>query len=103
MLASRRTAVRSVPERGPLRRQVPQRFKRVIEYRTFHNDDPPGLIEIWNEALVGRGAAQLRNSTAFERHALAKPYFDPAGLIVAVDGNTRVGFAHAGFGPNQRE
>jgi ribosomal protein S18 acetylase RimI-like enzyme len=75
----------------------------VVEYRTFRNDDPPGLVEVWNEAFTGRGAVQLRNSAPLERHALSKPYFDRAGLIVALDGKTRVGFAHAGFGPNDRE
>ncbi len=75
----------------------------MAEYRTFHNDDPPGLADVWNEALIGRGAAQLRNSSPLERHAYSKPYFDPAGLIVALDGSTRVGFAHSGFGPNPRE
>jgi ribosomal protein S18 acetylase RimI-like enzyme len=77
--------------------------QRVVQYRTFRNDDPPGLVEIWNETFTARGAAPIRNPSALERHTLAKPYFDPAGLIVAYDANTCVGFAHAGFGPNQRE
>jgi GNAT superfamily N-acetyltransferase len=34
---------------------------------------------------------------------LAKPYFDPAGLIVALEGGTPVGFAHASFGPNDEQ
>jgi ribosomal protein S18 acetylase RimI-like enzyme len=34
-----------------------------------------------------------------EHYVFAKPYFDPAGLILAMDGPTPVGFAHAGFGP----
>jgi ribosomal protein S18 acetylase RimI-like enzyme len=34
---------------------------------------------------------------------LAKPYFDPAGLIVAEENNLPVGFAHAGFGPSPGE
>lgn len=31
----------------------------------------------------------------------SKHYFDPAGFIVAMDGEQVVGFAHAGFGPNE--
>ena len=101
-----REALRSLA--GRCRKRAPASWaageiQRVVEYRTFHNDDPPGLAEIWNEALTGRGAAQLRNSSPLERLAFAKPYFDPTGLIVALDGNSRVGFAHAGFGPNPRE
>ena len=37
----------------------------------------------------------------FDQFVLAKPYFDPAGLIVALENNVPVGFAHAGFGPNE--
>jgi ribosomal protein S18 acetylase RimI-like enzyme len=80
-----------------------ERFPVVVEYRSFRNDDPPALVEIWNETFSGRGAAQLRHSSPLERHAFSKPYFDPAGLIVAVEKGVCVGFAHAGFGPNSTE
>jgi ribosomal protein S18 acetylase RimI-like enzyme len=73
----------------------------VIHYRNFRNDDPPGLAVIWNEALTARGEVRLRHSSPLESYVFAKPYFDPAGLIVALDEQTLVGFAHAGFGPNQ--
>ncbi len=36
----------------------------------------------------------------FERLVLAKPYFDPAGLIVAVQNGQLAGLIHCGFGPN---
>ena len=35
-----------------------------------------------------------------EQFVFSKPYFDPAGLIVALSEGRRVGFVHAGFGPN---
>jgi ribosomal protein S18 acetylase RimI-like enzyme len=38
-----------------------------------------------------------------ERNVFSKPYFDPKGLIVAVEDGKPAGFAHAGFGPNPRE
>jgi ribosomal protein S18 acetylase RimI-like enzyme len=75
----------------------------VIRYRQFRNDDPPALVEIWNDALPGRGSVRLRHSSPLERYVFCKPYFDAAGLIVALDGEQRVGFAHAGFGPNATE
>jgi ribosomal protein S18 acetylase RimI-like enzyme len=75
----------------------------VIEFRTFRNTDPPGLVEIWNESLTGRGATRLRAATLLEHCLFAKPYFDPAGLLIAEDGGKLVGFAHAGFGPNAAE
>jgi ribosomal protein S18 acetylase RimI-like enzyme len=35
---------------------------------------------------------------ALETFVFGKPYFDPAGLVIAWDGANPVGFAHAGFG-----
>ena len=35
-----------------------------------------------------------------EQFVFSKPYFDPAGLIVALRDGRPVGFVHAGFGPN---
>lgn len=35
-----------------------------------------------------------------EQFVFSKPYFDPAGLIVALEDGRPVGFVHAGFGPN---
>ncbi len=71
-----------------------------IQYRSYRNYDPPALVQIWNEALTGRSAAILQGTTPLDYFVLAKPYFDPKGLILAIDGVTPVGFAHAGFGPD---
>jgi ribosomal protein S18 acetylase RimI-like enzyme len=75
----------------------------VIHYRTFRNDDPPGLVKVWNEAFSGRGAVALPTASALEEYVFAKPYFDRAGLILAVEDGVHVGFAHAGFGPSPDE
>jgi ribosomal protein S18 acetylase RimI-like enzyme len=75
----------------------------VVHFRSFHNDDPPALVDIWNASFTGRGAVILRHSSPLERYAFSKPYFDPAGLILAVEDDVRVGFAHAGFGANPAE
>jgi ribosomal protein S18 acetylase RimI-like enzyme len=75
----------------------------VPEYRPFRNIDPPGLMEVWHQAFKGRGAVPLTHGSLLEGHVFAKPYFDPAGLIVAHDGDHVAGFAHAGFGPNADE
>lgn len=75
----------------------------MIHYRTFRNDDPPGLVRVWNEAFTGRGAVPLPMPSALEEYVFAKPYFDPAGLVVALEDGVHVGFAHAGFGPNPEE
>lgn len=70
----------------------------MVHYRTFRNTDPPALVKVWNEVFAGRGAVQLPNSTPLEFCVFAKPYFDPAGLIVAEEDGGCLGFAHAGFG-----
>jgi ribosomal protein S18 acetylase RimI-like enzyme len=74
----------------------------VVQYRSFRNTDPPHLVEVWNESFSSRGIARLRHPSIIERHIASKPYFDAAGLIVAHEDEKRLGFVHAGFGPNQR-
>lgn len=75
----------------------------MLRTRRFRNTDPPLLADVWNETAVGRGAYPMRGAPPLERYVFSKPYFDPAGLIVGeVDGRI-VGFAHAGFGPNDDE
>jgi ribosomal protein S18 acetylase RimI-like enzyme len=88
------------PPQGP---GSPGRGCPVISYRTFRNDDPPALVRVWNESLTGRGAVHLPGSNLLEQQSLALPYFDPAGLILAIEANQVVGFVHAGFGANQQQ
>jgi ribosomal protein S18 acetylase RimI-like enzyme len=71
----------------------------VIEFRRFRNDDPPRLADVWRSADLGPAAMQPMTSAVLEAGVFSKPYFDPAGLIVALDGERAVGFAHAAFGP----
>jgi len=72
----------------------------VTEFRAFHNTDPPQLLKLWHAAGLGRGAAECLSIDAFEVLIFSQPYFDPNGLIVAVENNEVVGFLLAGFGPN---
>jgi GNAT superfamily N-acetyltransferase len=72
----------------------------VIEYRPFRNDDPPRLADVWRAANLGPAAMQPMTSALLEACVFSKPYFDRTGLVVALDGERLIGFAHAGFGPN---
>ncbi len=95
----------------------------VISFRRFRNTDPPALADVWNEAYASRSAYPLRTPALLERWVFSKPYFDPDGLIVAVDsspgesssdqpssgqassgpspsGERVIGYILAGFGPN---
>jgi len=75
----------------------------VISFRRFKNPDPPALADVWNESHPARSAYPIRTPAVLERWVLAKPYFDPEGLIVAEesDANKVVGYILAGFGPNE--
>jgi ribosomal protein S18 acetylase RimI-like enzyme len=75
----------------------------VIHYRTFRNGDPPGLVGVWNAAFTGRGAVHLQGAAWLEYFLFSKPYFDPQSMIVASADGQIVGFAQAGFGPNDTE
>jgi ribosomal protein S18 acetylase RimI-like enzyme len=57
-------------------------------------------VNVWNHAFTGRGAVVLRTATLLEYFLFAKSYFDPDGLIVAVEDDKLVGFVLAGFGPD---
>ncbi len=70
----------------------------MTQYRTFRNGDPPQILQIWNACELGRGAARTRSTDAFELFVYSQPYFDPAGLILAVEDGRPIGFVHAGFG-----
>lgn len=72
----------------------------MVEFRCFRNDDPPRLADAWRCADLGPAAVQPMTSALLETCVFSKPYFDRAGLIVAVDAGRAVGFAHAGFGPD---
>ena len=75
----------------------------MYQFRPFRNSDPPRLAEIWRDQPPQRGLIQPVSPTLLDQFVFSKPYFDPAGLIVATHGDQAVGFVHAGFGPNEAE
>lgn len=75
----------------------------VYHFRPFRNSDPPRIAEIWRSQTPQRGVMQPVSASLLEQLVFSKPYFDPAGLIVALVDNDPVGFVHAGFGANDDE
>ncbi|MFN0052908.1 MAG: GNAT family N-acetyltransferase [Planctomycetales bacterium] len=80
--------------------EQPNRENPLIDFRPFHNTDPPRLTKLWNFGHLGTGAALDFPNDALDIHVLAAPYFERQGLIFAHDGKEAVGFVHAGFGAN---
>lgn len=72
--------------------------KHVVRFRPFRNSDPPLLFQLLRKNQLGRGTAAPASIAAFEQSVFGLPYFDPAGLIVAEEQGTVLGFVHAGFG-----
>ena len=72
----------------------------MTDFRCFRNDDPPRIADVWRGADLGPSAMQPMTSALLEACVFSKPYFDREGLIVALDGERMVGFAHAGFAAN---
>ncbi|MCE9553230.1 MAG: GNAT family N-acetyltransferase, partial [Planctomycetes bacterium] len=57
------------------------------------------LARIWRRQPPLRGRAPAMSAARFDELVLAKPYFDPQGLIIAENDDSPIGFVHAGFGP----
>ena len=75
----------------------------VYHFRPFRNSDPPRLAEIWRQQPPQRGVMQPITAMLLEQFVFSKPYFEREGLIVGTHNGEPVGFAHAGFGPNEDE
>jgi ribosomal protein S18 acetylase RimI-like enzyme len=75
----------------------------MLTYRTFRNTDPPKLASIWRSRAGQQALAQPISVDLLEQYVFAKLYFDYHGLILACDDGEAVGFAHAGFGPDDQE
>ncbi|MEX0586591.1 MAG: GNAT family N-acetyltransferase [Pirellulales bacterium] len=75
----------------------------MYHFRPFRNSDPPCIADIWRSQPPQRGLMQPVSAGLLEQLVFSKPYFDPAGLIVALLDNVPVGFMHAGFGANEEE
>jgi GNAT superfamily N-acetyltransferase len=73
----------------------------MLTYRTFRNTDPLILTSLWRGRAEQLGLMQPVSPDLFEQLVFAKTYFDYAGLFLAFQDDLPVGFAHAGFGPNE--
>lgn len=72
----------------------------MTHFRPFRNGDPPALAQLWNRGLPEQGVVRPLTGHDFDARVADKPFFEADGLIVATRDDHIVGFAHAGFGPD---
>jgi ribosomal protein S18 acetylase RimI-like enzyme len=76
----------------------------VITYRTFRNNDPPRILQLWNrQSALSRGFGRLPGCDLLEYLVFSKPYFDREGLFLACDADRVVGICHPGFQCDESE
>jgi GNAT superfamily N-acetyltransferase len=73
----------------------------TLTFRTFRNNDPPVLAELWRSCAGQAGLVQPVTTELLDQLVFAKLYFEQGGLFIAFEDDRPVGFAHAGFGPNE--
>lgn len=69
----------------------------VIQFRTFRNNDPPSIRDVWQASRGTRAFGVVNSCDTLESLLFSKPYFDREGLILAEENGRVLGFAHAGF------
>ncbi len=75
----------------------------MLRYRGFRNTDPPIVAEIWRSRAEDLALVQPVSADLLEQFVFGRLHFDYAGLILALDDDRPVGFAHASFGPDASE
>lgn len=69
----------------------------MVEYRTFHNCDPPEILKLWHACRLGPSAAEGFPCDILELFVFSQPFFDRNGFFVAHHEGRVVGFSHASF------
>lgn len=75
----------------------------MLTYRTFRNLDPPAIVGIWRSRAGQPGLMHPVSVDLLEQLVFGKLYFDYRGLTLVWDDGQPIGFAHAGFGPDEQE
>ena len=68
-----------------------------MKMMTFTPAQVEPIVDLWNRRVCGCYATGPMTPEVFLADVAGKAYFDPDGLILAVDGGRPVAFAHAGF------
>jgi len=74
----------------------------MLRFRAFRNTDPPRVAEIWRSRARDPHLLQPISVDLLEQLIFGKLHFDYAGMILAMEEDRPVGFAHASFGPDAK-
>lgn len=67
----------------------------ALTIQPHQNDDVPVLCELFNQQAHDIDHIARLDTPRFNALVVAKPYFDPQGLLVARDGGETIGWIHA--------
>jgi ribosomal protein S18 acetylase RimI-like enzyme len=73
----------------------------LIRFRSYRNGDSPAIAALWSHHAPARNSVRLLSVHEYDGLVAGKLGFDRHGLVVAVDEDNVIGFAHAGFGPRE--
>lgn len=73
----------------------------MTHFRSYRNADSPALAALWNQGVTGASVARPLTVREFDTHVVGGPIFEADGLLVAERDGRLVGYAHAGFGPDE--
>jgi hypothetical protein len=79
---------------------IQRQGKVALDIRSYLNTDSQALCRVYNAHYQAAGLPYVMTPLSLELCVLAKPYFDPSHLLVAVEDGTVIGFALVGFEPS---
>ena len=76
----------------------------MLTVRSFRNEDPPRLLELWQKTQCRQRNLAPRLSLSISQlqtQLLGLPIQDHRSIMLALDGNRPVGYVHTTFAPDQ--
>ncbi len=72
----------------------------TFDIQTYRDEHAPAIAELFNEQTRDFEHIIAMTADRFRQRVAAKPYFEPAGFMLAFDGRRLTGFVHACAAPH---